>query len=112
MKVPHISQWYAVEASPLGGLAILQVEEILWRNTKAFEAGKLPSGWEILGMWPSLQLAEEMRRQFKARRRERRNDGAQGACGEGGPRPGADEAAAQGGAAGGCDGEGRGSSAA
>ena len=68
MNVPHISKWFVVEAAEsTGGLNILTVEQQMFRNMKAFEEGRAV-GWVPLGMFPGLELAQEMRAQFRRKR--------------------------------------------
>jgi hypothetical protein len=92
MITTPVDTWYAVEASPLGGLTLTPVKEMMVRNQRQF----LDDDWNAevdyrpLWMFRSLEQAETFRREAVAERRRRREVREEGTKGTEGTEKGVD----------------------
>lgn len=74
MKTTPVDSWYAVEASPKGGLTLTPVKEMMMRNQRQFLADDWNEevDYRPLCFVPSLEQAEGIRRDAKKERAHRR----------------------------------------
>jgi len=73
-SVTPVDTWYAVEASPKGGLRLMPVRDMHLRNQHQFleDAWDPEVDYRPLWMFPSLEEAEYFRRDARNERKRRR----------------------------------------
>jgi hypothetical protein len=74
VKTTPVDTWYAVEASPKGGLTLTPVRDLHMRNQRQFleDAWDAEVDYRPLWLFPNLEQAESFRREAKEERRRRR----------------------------------------
>jgi hypothetical protein len=76
MKNTPVDTWYAVEASPKGGLTLTPVREMMMRNQRQFleDEWNEEVDYRPLWMFSTLEQAEAFRLDAKRERKRRREE--------------------------------------